>query len=96
MSEKFLGAPAPSTTGPGDPDLDDVPSAMDLANNYGGWEKLQVRAGLDRAGRGGTGRGGAGASEVQEMHEIEDGGWSAVSRVHLRAIHTACRACCGQ
>jgi hypothetical protein len=42
MSEKYLGVPAPSTTGASDPDLDDVAAAMDLVNNYGGWEKLQV------------------------------------------------------
>lgn len=43
INEKYLGAPPPSTTGPADPDLDDVAAAMDLANNYGGWAKLQVR-----------------------------------------------------
>eukprot|EP00200_Dunaliella_tertiolecta_P005346 CAMPEP_0202357714 /NCGR_PEP_ID=MMETSP1126-20121109/11636_1 /ASSEMBLY_ACC=CAM_ASM_000457 /TAXON_ID=3047 /ORGANISM="Dunaliella tertiolecta, Strain CCMP1320" /LENGTH=540 /DNA_ID=CAMNT_0048950661 /DNA_START=137 /DNA_END=1759 /DNA_ORIENTATION=+ len=41
VSEKYLGVAAPSTTGPEDPDLDEVAHALELANNYGGWEKTQ-------------------------------------------------------
>lgn len=41
ISEKYVGAASPSTTGAGDSDLDDVAAALDLANNYGGWDKVQ-------------------------------------------------------
>ncbi|KAL6758295.1 radial spoke protein 5 [Haematococcus lacustris] len=42
ISEKYLGHPCPSTSGEVDPDLDDVAAAVDLANNYGGWAKVQA------------------------------------------------------
>ncbi|GFH06605.1 aldo_ket_red domain-containing protein, partial [Haematococcus lacustris] len=42
ISEKYLGRPCPSTSGEVDPDLDDVAAAVDLANNYGGWAKVQA------------------------------------------------------
>jgi len=40
INEKYLGMPPPETTQT-DPDLDDVAYALDMANNYGGWAKLQ-------------------------------------------------------
>ncbi|GIL49677.1 hypothetical protein Vafri_5995 [Volvox africanus] len=40
LTERYLGAPPPDPV-KGDPDLDSVPSCLDMVNNIGGWSKLQ-------------------------------------------------------
>jgi len=42
VSEKYVGAPLPSTTGAPDPDLDDPAAVLEAVNNYGGWDKVQA------------------------------------------------------
>ncbi len=48
ISEKYLDAPCPETTQP-DADLDDVAHCMDMINNFGGWENIQLLLKLVKA-----------------------------------------------
>ena len=72
VSEKYLGSPCPDALQP-DADLDDVSQALDLINNYGGWERVQTMLQLVKriADKHGESREeGRGGERVQTMLQL--------------------------